>query len=195
MEASRPDKPYLYFSRCVFVPEENWLAPVFDRLIGADGRLLRLCSELESRGYRRIDCFNGEKITLDYVKQHGKKAEPLKWPWGERTHSGVSLTCEELRLAPCFLWVRMPMYKTVLAALDRLPPSTVAFLARYTKTCDGCRYCVQTDKTHTRPLAAVKIGDKRKCPHYPGFTMNWRALDDELAAEIPALLNALPELA
>ena len=195
---SEEEKPYFYFSRCVFEPEENWTALVFDRLLDANGQLIRLCGELEKRGYRRIDCFDGKKVGLEYVKQHGKKEEPLKWAWAERTHSGISLTYEELRLAPCFLWVRMPMYKTVLACADKLPENVRSFIQHNTKTCDGCRYCVQTDKTNTRPLAAVHINGEDLCPLYPGFTMNWRALSLELSDHILALLdalNGLPELA
>ena len=73
------------------------------------------------------------------MRQHGKKEEPVKWAWSERTHSGIEVSYEELRLEPCFLWLRMPMYKSVLAACDRLPERVVAFLADHTKTCDGCR--------------------------------------------------------
>lgn len=153
---------------------------------------------LERRGYRRVDCVDGKKISLDYIKQHGKKAEPIKIAWAERTHSGISLTYEELRLAPCFLWLRMPMFMTVLQSMDSLPPRVAEFIAANTKTCDGCRYCVQTDKTGARPLACVKISGKNKCPHFPGFTMNWRAMPDGLDADILATLDALcalPQLA
>lgn len=196
-DGPQEDKPYLYFSRCVFKPEENWAAMAFDKLLGAEGRLVRLCAALEKRGYRRLDCVDGKKISLDYVMQHGKQAEPVKWAWGERTHSGISVTYEELRLEPCFLWLRMPMFKTVLQNAEKFPPGVAAFIAAHTKTCDGCRYCVQTDKTHTRPLACVKLGDSSKCPLFPGFTMNWRALPAGLDESILALLdalNGLPEL-
>lgn len=188
------DKACLYFSRCVFEPGENWIALAFDRLLGADGRLLWLCGELEKRAYRRIDCFDGKKISLDYVKQHGKKEEPLKIAWAERTHYGISLTYEELRLEPCFLWIRMPMFKYVLESIQKLPGKTVEFIIGHTKTCDGCRYCVQADKTGTRPLAHVDLNGKKKCPYYPGFTMNWRELSPELAQSILDLLDAIHQL-
>lgn len=196
-DAPHVDLPYLHFSRCVFEPDENWLAAAFDRLLNADGRLIRLCDELEQRGYRRVDCFDGWHITLDYVKQYGRKNEPLKWSWAEKTHAGIAVTYEDLRLAPCFFWIRLPMFRTILEHADALPAPVSDFLERCTKTCDGCRYCVQTDKTHTRPLACVKVHGKNKCPHFPGFTMNWRSLPSELAEHTLALLDAveaLPEL-
>lgn len=193
-DGPKEDKAYLYFSRCVFEPEGNWTARAFDALLGADGELVRLCGELEKRGYTRVDCVDRKKISLDYVKQHGKKAEPLKLAWAERTHSGIEVSFEELRLEPCFLWIRMPMFRDVLASADKLPEDTVKFIASHTKSCDGCRYCVQTDKTGTRPLASVKFGEKKKCPLYPGFTMNWRGLSRELAENILATLDAVDKL-
>ena len=86
------------------------------------------------------------------------------------------------------------MYKTVLACAERLPAGVLSFLADWTKTCDGCRYCVQTDKTGARPLAAIPLRGKNKCPLYPGFTMNWRELPGTLAENILAVLDALPAL-
>ncbi len=193
-DGPKEDKAFLYFSRCVFDPHDNWTAKAFDSLLGANGLLIDLCGELEKRSYQRIDCRDGKKISLDYVKQHGKKAEPVKMAWGERTHSGIEVSFEELRMEPCFVWLRMPMFKTVLAQAERLPATVLDFILNWTKTCDGCRYCVQTDKTGTRPLAAVKLNGKNKCPLYPGFTMNWRALTPELCGSLLSVLDALNEL-
>lgn len=190
-EGPKEDKPYLYFSHCVFEPSTNWTALLFDQLLHADGRLIWMCGELEKRGYKRVDCHDGKVISLDYVKQHGKKEEPMKKAWAERTHSGISLTYEELRYEPCFLWIRMPMFKMVLEHADEMPQHVVDFIEQSTKTCNGCRYCVQTDRTKTRPLAFVKLGNKNKCPYFPGFTMNWRELSQELAENIVALLDAI----
>lgn len=192
-ENGKEDKPYLLFSRGVFNPAENWTARAFDRLLDASGELLDLCAALEERGYKRADCFEGQKIGLDYTRLAGKKDEPLKWAWAERVHAGISLTYEELRLAPAFLWVRMPMYPDVLHSADKLPERARRFLFDHTKNCDGCRYCVQTDKTGQRPLAAIPLDGRRKCPRFPGFTMNWRALDSALKEDILFVLDALEQ--
>lgn len=193
-EGPQEDKNYLFFSRCVFNPSQNWTATCFDKLLGAEGRLMKLCEALEKRGYKRVNCFDGKKISLDYVKQHGKKQEPLKGAWAERSYTGISVSFEELRLEPAFLWLRMPMFKTVLQSAERLPQNVRDFIGVHTKSCDGCRYCVQTDKTGTRPLAAITLGEKKKCPIFPGFTMNWRELSHELADNIVETLEALDEI-
>lgn len=193
-DGPKEDKAYLYFSRAVFDPDENWTAQAFDRYLKADGRLIALAHALEARGYTRIDCRDGKKISLDYVKEHGKKPEKVKQSWGERTHTGIEVSYEELVVAPCYLWLRVPMYKTVLERMSELPDGVRAFMRDNTKTCDGCRYCVQTDKTKTRPLASVSIDGKKKCPYFPGFTFNWRELDEKLMKEMISAVDALDEL-
>ena len=61
------------------------------------------------------------------------------------------------------------------------------------KRCDGCRYCVQTDKTGKRPFAriAVQYAEKeyKLCPYYPGYSFWWTSIDDTLADNIFGLLG------
>lgn len=183
-----PDKEYLYFSRCVFSPADNWVAKAFDRGLSANGQLLRLCEQLESRGYKRVDCKDGKRISLDYIKSYGKDA-PLKISWADKTHYGIELTFEDLRLEPYFIWLRLPSYKGVLENLGKYSQTVKNFIFENGKNCDGCRYCVQTDKTGTRPLANVKVDDKRKCTYFPSFNYNWRHLDEKLVDNFLSTLD------
>lgn len=182
---------FLLFSRCVFQPDDNWLAIAFDHLFHANGEIESLCSQLEQMGYERVVCNDGRKITLDYVKNYGKKDEPLKWSWAERNHAGIEMSFEDLRLEPAFLWIRMPQYNKVLSNITEFSDSTKKFLVEHTKTCDGCRYCVQTDKTGKRPLASYSIDNQKKCPRFPAFSMNWREVTKSLMKNI---MNVLDEL-
>lgn len=193
IDSTKSDAAFLLFSRCVYDVSSNWTALTFDKLLDAKGQLIMLCSELEKRGFQRIDCRDGKKISLDYVKQHGKE-EVLKMAWGERSHSGIEVSFEELRLEPCFIWIRMPMFKKILEHINGIPSETAKFISDWTKTCDGCRYCIQTDKTGTRPLAATDINGSKKCPYYPGFSMNWRNLSPELSDNILAVLDAVDKI-
>lgn len=193
VDNSKSDAAFLLFSRCVYDVSTNWIALAFDKLLNAQGQLIKLCTELEKRGFQRIDCRDGKKISLDYVKQHGKQEE-LKMAWGERSHSGIEVSFEELRLEPCFIWIRMPMFKKILEHINEIPVETAKFISDWIKTCDGCRYCIQTDKTGTRPLAATDINGSKKCPYYPGFSMNWRNLSPELSNNILAVLDAVDKI-
>lgn len=187
-------KAYLYFTRCVFEPESDWLELAFDHLMNADGRLLTLCKELEKHGYQRIDCKENGSIRLDFVKLVGKKEEPLKKAWAERNHLGIELSYEELRLEPAFLWLCIPMFQTILEHTSHLSNKTVQLICNYIKNCDGCRYCVQTDKTGTRPLAAINVNGQNKCPRFPGFSFNWRELSPVLLDMILESMNSIETL-
>lgn len=79
-DGPKEDKAYLYFSRAVLDLKANWTAMAFDRLLGTKGELLALCDALEKRGYWRIDCGDGKRIGLDYVKQHGRKVSRSSRP-------------------------------------------------------------------------------------------------------------------
>lgn len=65
-----------------------------------------------------------------------------------------------------------------------MSPAVKAFVIERTKKCDGCRYCVQTDKTGNRPLACIPISyekvEYQLCPYFPGYQYSWTSIDDEL---------------
>jgi hypothetical protein len=92
----------------------------------------------------------------------------------------------------------VPRMKEILAAFDTLPPRVQDLVVARTKRCDGCRYCVQTDKTGKRPLATVPVryGDRelRLCPYFPGYRYCWTALSDGLVDDMIAMLGAMDRL-
>lgn len=190
-DSSDENRELVIFSRAVFSPEKNWTAQAFDRCLEANGEIVRLCDALEKLGYSRVDCREGRKITLDYYKQYGKKQEPLKAAWAERSHTGIELLYDDICAEPFVLSVRMPEYKKVLSSYENIPADTIKFICDNTKTCDGCRYCVQTDKTGTRPLACVKINGTSKCPYYPGFSYRWRNIFPGLTDNVIKLLETV----
>ena len=65
-----------------------------------------------------------------------------------------------------------------------------SFITGTTKKCDGCRYCVQTDKSGTRPLAAINVDDHDLCPLFCGFSYT---IDDDLVDNIIELLQFIDE--
>ena len=73
------------------------------------------------------------------------------------------------------------------------------FVVSRTKKCDGCKYCVQTDKTGSRPLACISIeleGEKYKlCPYFPGYNYSWSYVDDDLAEKLIRMLTFMDTLA
>jgi|GEM_PF-3305021 hypothetical protein len=67
-------------------------------------------------------------------------------------------------------------------------PALQDFVLSKTKKCNQCRYCVQTDKTGTRPLAYVKVSRDGNsyalCPYFPGYRFCFTSLDGETADKI-----------
>ena len=184
-------KPHMLFSRGVFDPNHPWTYEVFRNLSKEWNAFDRLISFLDRNDYERIDCSEG--FSLNYVKNYGKKREKLKAAWAERTHGGIELVYEEARRNPVLLSLRIPYFKEILEHSDKMDDKLKSFITGTTKKCDGCRYCVQTDKSGTRPLAAINVDDHDLCPLFCGFSYRWRTIDDDLVDNIIELLQFIDE--
>ncbi|HKM35924.1 MAG TPA: hypothetical protein VJY54_14445 [Lachnospiraceae bacterium] len=183
-----------YFSRAVFDDKKDWLADDFDEIMGAKGYLAELCKTLEKMGFRREILLDGRYFSLNYLKDFGKKPEPLKRAFGERTRLGIEISYEDICINPALLSLRMPYYVDVLNNADRLTNEVRLFTLSNTKTCDGCRYCVQTDKTGKRPLANISVGGVKKCPYYPAFSYRFIEMDKSLEENIINFLEDVEQI-
>jgi hypothetical protein len=74
---------------------------------------------------------------------------------------------------------------------DAMDTNLQEFVVSQTKKCDGCKYCVQTDKTGSRPLAYITVnkGQHNLCPYFPGYQYNWTQIDDKLADQLIGFLS------
>jgi hypothetical protein len=84
----------------------------------------------------------------------------------------------------------MPAFRSLMENREKLSPQVLGFFKSSIKACEGCRYCVQTDKTGTRPLAAIE----GICTMFPGFSLNYRKLDHELAQKTLMGLDELDSI-
>lgn len=183
-----------YFSRVVFTEKTDWLAKDFDRIMGANGYITDLCNVLEKMGYQREILLDGRYFSLNYLKDFGKKKEPLKRAFAERSRLGIEISYEDLYIHPALLSLRLPYYTDVLRNADMMSEKVREFMLNHTKTCDGCRYCVQMDKTGKRPLAAISVGSVKKCPYYPGFSYRFIEMDRELEESIINLFEEIEKI-
>lgn len=82
---------------------------------------------------------------------------------------------------------------------EEMADALKAFVMNRTKKCNGCKYCVQTDKTGQRPLACINVKYKEEnvllCPYFPGFTYCFTRLDAELADNIIMMLDFMDQFA
>ncbi len=196
--ARREDMDLFRFSRCLFAQDNeahSYAVSLFTLLCGNEAELRRLRDYFRENGFRQID-FRGNTVALDFVKSYAgiKKEfeEPVKEAWGERTHSGLSLKYDFYAEHPFCCSLRIPRCKELLAHFDSMNGTVQQFVLRYHKKCDGCRYCVQTDKTGERPFSGVPVRydrEYRLCPYFPGFNYTWNKIDANLTDEILQFLD------
>ena len=173
-------KPYLLFSRGVFDVTAPWSREVFGNMFTDQNIFDTLIDFLEQNGYKRIDnkeCYN--QISLDYIKSYGKPEDELKWAWAERTHGGIEVVYEEIKKNQPLISLRIPYFKEILSKSEMMNNQLKNFITSTTKKCDGCRYCVQTDKSGKRPFAYISFDEHMLCPLFAGFQYRWKSLDNK----------------
>ena len=191
--------PILVFSHGLFqrLPATGYSRNVFSRLFPDPAALQLLDAQLLARGYRYIDIRENE-YSMDWVKFYGRKNEPLKSWWAERSHGGFSVTFDPVKLHPFVCGLRVPRFKAFLARFTEMPPDLQSFIIRQTKPCDRCGYCTQTDKTGLRPRQATTVtfqgGSHTLCQLFPGFTYRWTTLDERLVDQVIRFLDHVDQL-
>jgi hypothetical protein len=155
----------------------------------------RLTNWLHENDYRSsIGSCSG--VTLDYYKCITEEDKPLGYAiHGDKFHYGFTFEfrCEPRVMQHCE--PRIIQYGEMLKRFDELSENTKHLILQRTKRCDACRYCVQTDKTGKRPLAAIKLSDgTARCPYYPGFNYSFERLMKQDVDSIIAFLSDLEKL-
>jgi len=195
--ATRPGSTLLSFSRCLFRPGYPYARDVYARLLGEE-RFLRLEAWLVERGYSRFECLDGT-LSLDYANLAWDREPPRGGSLYKIRHPGIACSYDPYFAHPTTLGLAIPGgMKPFLDRFDLAEESVKDFIWEHTNRCSGCRYCVQTDKTGTRPLAAVAVehrGEVRRlCPYYPGFSYRWTALDQGLVDNLTGMLAFMEEV-
>lgn len=189
--ATRLGASKLSFSRCLFNSEYSYASDVFSRLLGNEKAFYALEKYLMENGYIRIENRDNQ-IALDYIKNYDKKDMPVKDSWAERTHGGISLKYYYYVAKPACISLRVPKLKEILNNFDLMEDELKDFVVKRNKKCDGCRYCVQTDKTGKRNLIFTTVSFDKKynlCPLFPGFNYCWDYVDDNLASNMMRYLQ------
>jgi hypothetical protein len=195
--ASRPGASLLTFSRCMFAEEYPYASHIYARLSGSENAFRRLERYLMDHAYMRIDNRDGA-VTLDYVKGHGDKEPPKPgFQYGVR-HTGISVSYDALVKESFTFGLCVPRMKEIVTAFDAMEARVQDFVVATTKQCDGCRYCVQTDKTGKRPLAKMPVSHGGRtynlCPYFPGYRYCWTSLSEGLVDNMIALLDFMDRL-
>ncbi len=190
------DVDLMQLSYGIFSNQEKSIAAIYRRNLGDPEAFDMLIEYLAENGYY-CQTMREDQLNLDYAKDYGKKATPLKSAWGERNHGGVSFAYHR-DVEPAFICaLRIPANKVLLTMADRMPLSLRGFVVRRNTKCSGCRYCVQTDKTGARPLIYIPVehdGETHNlCPNFPGFAFTFEKLDIETVTHMIEYLRFIDE--
>ncbi len=196
--AGKEKQPLSSLLFCWFDPGYPYLEKTHEKFYDRE-QYQRLIDWFNENGYRNSIGSNtgfGTTLTLDYTKSISKKEEPVGYAlFGDKYHYGFTF---EYRPDPRVMQhceIRIIQFFDMLRRFNDLSPNTQKLLRRRTKICDSCRYCIQTDKTGTRPMAAVKIADgTARCPYYPGFSFTYECLTKKDVDDILAFLTDLEQV-
>jgi len=197
---NRPMAAYTLFSHGVFDPQAPYTAEVFRRIIQNDAAFDKLTGYFAQHGFARLDHkeyktgIKGDAFSLDYVKFYGKPEGLIGSAWKTRNFSGVEFMANELTQSGMTVGLHIPFLGEVLGKADQMSDSLREFVGCFNK-CSGCRYCVQLDKTKTKPLRLVKVGNSNLCTVFAfGFTFNNLGEDMWLANGIIELMAFIDEV-
>lgn len=203
--AARPGADPVAFAYCLFDQTHTYAADAYARLLG-EGPFRRLEQWMLSRGYRPFDIYRldrwllgrGEwpdyRLTLTYANPAWGPERPSIGNEYKINHTGISVQYDAYVQNPVSLGLCIPHgLAPFLAHFDAMEDSLKDFVIERTKHCDGCRYCVQTDKKGVRPLARIPVRHQGKehllCPIFPGYAYSWTDLDDALVDNLISFLS------
>lgn len=194
--AKRSEADLESFSHCFFKRDYPYESNIYASLLGA-GDFYKLEKWMLEHGYERYvikdstatDC----KMILTYANPVWSNEKPKGSFEYKIKHTGISVRYDSYFCEPCIMGICIPNgLKTYLEHFEEMEAVLKVFVMSKTKKCDGCKYCVQTDKSGQRPLACVNVEYEEKkallCPYFPGFSYCWTSLDADLADNIIRML-------
>jgi len=194
--STRPDACLVFFKHCLFNKDYPYTSDIYARLLGEEPfRRLEKC--MTEKGYKRFDIYDVTasdcKLSLTYANPMWSAERPGGFEYKVR-HTGISARYDAMIENPAVLGLCIPNgLKTYLLAFDTMSPKMQRFVTSRTRRCDGCRYCVQTDKTGSRPFATVRVSHEGReynmCPYFPGGQYSWTSIDDSIVDQLIDMLS------
>ena len=184
------------FSHCMFDEGYSYASEIYTRLLGESFKKLE--SWMLSQGYKRFDIYDVVasrcRLSLSIANPKWSEEPPRGGFEYKIKHTGVSVRFDPFIQNPAVLGLCIPNgMKPYLKAFDSMDRDLQSFITNRTKKCDMCNYCVQTDKTGTRPLAYTAVefeGEEHQlCNYFPGYTYCWTSLDEGLADMLIKMLS------
>ena len=195
--ASREGADFENFTLCFFREDYPYTSDIYASLLGKKA-FDKLEIWMLGHGYRAYtikdspatDC----RIILTYANPVWSKDMPKGSFEYKIKHTGISVRYDPYFLNPCIIGLYIPNgLQIYLEHFQEMPDILKSFVICHTKKCNGCRYCVQRDKTGTRPLACVTVKYQNEraslCPYFPGFSYCWTSLNEKLVDDMIEMLS------
>ena len=195
--SNRPNANTIAFSHCLFNNDYPYASDIYANLFG-EKAFRKIEKWMLGQEYKRFihnniiasDC----KLTLTYINPLWSKDSPKGgYEYGIR-HTGISAKYDFYTREPAVFGLCIPNgLKEFLMAFETMEKKLQGFVVENTKKCDSCRYCVQTDKTGSRPFVYITVKYEQKqynlCPLIPGYTYCWTSIDNELVEQLISFLS------
>jgi hypothetical protein len=195
--AKRPESGIVEFTHCLFDRNYPYSSDIYASLLG-ESSFRKLETWMVEQGYKRFDIHNITasdcKLTLTYANPLWGKEPPKGGFEYKIRHTGISAQYDFYVQQPAVFGLCIPNgLKAYLDAFDSMGAENQDFVVNHTKKCDRCGYCVQTDKTGSRPLACIQVNHGQKnynlCPYFPGYGFSWTSINDDLADRLIGMLS------
>ena len=192
------------FKYCLFKYDYSYSLEIYKRLLGNEKAIRKLENWMFKNGYKAFDIYDTTasdcKLSLAIVNPKWSNDPPRGGNEYKIKHTGVSMIYDFYVDKPCAVGLCIPNgLRPYLEKFDLMEKDLQRFVVNQTKQCDGCRYCVQTDKTKLRPLAYFTIafeGEEYKlCPLFPGYKYSWTGITGALADNLIRMLTFIDGLA
>ena len=195
--SNRPNANQVVFAYCLFDENHVYTTDIYAHLLGEES-FHKLEQWMISQGYKPYDIYKtvwiDYQLTLTYANPAWGDERPNGGNEYKIKNTGISVQYDAYVSDPTALGLCIPYgLKHFLKNFDSMNQKVKDFVVECTKKCDGCRYCIQTDKTGIRPLACISITHKKTeyklCPYFPGYNYSWTSIDDNLVDNMIALLS------
>lgn len=189
--------PYVAFTHCLFDDNYPYASDIYAKLLG-EAAFKKLEEWLLTHGYKRFNVYNiigcDCTFSLAIINQKWNNEPPYGGCEYKVKHTGISAQFEDYLITPASFGLMIPNgMKAYLNAFASMDKELQTFVFERTKKCDGCRYCVMTDKTGKRPLCNTNIefgGSKYNlCNLIPGYNYCWTSIDENLADMLIKMLS------
>ena len=201
--SKRESANLLSFSYCLFDKDYPYTSDIYARLLG-ETAFRKLENWMLENGYERFaitditasDC----KLSLTVANPKWNASPPSGGFEYRIRHTGISVQYDFYTANPAAFGLCIPNgMKVYLNAFDSMDSKLQRFVVERTKKCDACRYCVQTDKSGSRPLAYIPVKydnvQYQLCTYFPGYCYCWNSIDDDLAEELISMLSFMDQFA